>query len=262
MIKSPRECKSILIDPDALKFRLFVCHQTEEVLQGTSALKYIEWGKSQNFHKRPSCRGRARWWDLGEQSSFDFVILRFRDKRNWNPINGTPSLLAGDIMFVGSWRNRTDVDLNNALANSTFSILISEIYGRVNLGDGLLTTYGPEITRFDFIQPSIFDTLVRKSINDSFEVLKIREVKSIFDEVNQADRKQLDNIIFDTLNLTQGERDAIYEAVIELANNRLTKAESLKTSKEINRRLEAVENTLGIWMGIPEEEEEVNRTYV
>src|SRR5712692_3993440 len=67
VIKSPRECKSILIDPSVLKSRLFLCHKTKEELKGTSALEYIKWGESQAFHKRPSCANRPRWWDLGER---------------------------------------------------------------------------------------------------------------------------------------------------------------------------------------------------
>ena len=38
----------------------------------------------------------------------------------------------------------------------------------------------------------------------------------------------LDGIIFDALNLTKGERDAVYEAVINLVEARLQKASSLK----------------------------------
>jgi hypothetical protein len=46
-------------------------------------------------------------------------------------------------------------------------------------------------------------------------------------EIAQPDRRALDNIIFDALGLTQGERDAVYEAVIRLVEARLKKAESL-----------------------------------
>ena len=66
VIKSPRECKSIRVDPRQLQFELFMCHADKAALEGTSALKYIEWGEKQGFHQRPSCKGRARWWDLGQ----------------------------------------------------------------------------------------------------------------------------------------------------------------------------------------------------
>jgi len=267
VIKSPRECKSILIDPTTLKSRLLLCHKTKEELKGKAALEYIKWGESQGYDRRPSCRGRARWWDLGTQASFDFVVLRFRDKRNWNPVNATPSLLAGDIMFVGTWRDRSAVEIYNAVANSTLSVLISEIYGRVNLGDGLLTTYGPEIQKFDFILASAFNGVARQNLLNKFKTLSNREVKSIYDEVELPDRQDLDSIIFDVLDLTQSERDAVYKAVTDLVKARQNKADSLNTpnsreAKERRKRIDAVNNTLGIWMGIPDEvEEEVDSTY-
>ena len=42
------------------------------------------------------------------------------------------------------------------------------------------------------------------------------------------DRQQLDSVIFDALDLTQGERDGVYEAVVNLVEARLSKAKSLQ----------------------------------
>ena len=228
VIKSPRECKSILIDPSQLKFKLFMCSEDKEDLAGTAALEYIEWGESEGFDHRPSCRSRARWYDLGRQMSFDWLVLRFRDKRSWTPINETPSLLAGDIVFTAVLQNRNLIQSANAVANSTLLILISEIYGRVNLGDGLLTTYGPEILCFDFISPDWIDAQSGESLSQAFEPMKQRQILPIFDEVHQPDRRALDAIIFDALNLTPGERDGVYEAVIHLVEARLQKAQQLE----------------------------------
>ena len=228
VIKSPRECKSILIDPSQLKFKLFMCGKDKADLKGTAALEYIKWGESQGFDQRPSCKGRAKWYDLGKQKSFDWLVLRFRDKRNWTPINETPSLLAGDVVFTAVLRNRNAIQSANAVANSTLLILASEIYGRVNLGDGLLTTYGPEILRFDFISPDWIDAQSSERLSQAFEPMKQRQVLPIFDEIHQSDRRALDTIIFDILNLTQGERDGVYEGVVGLVEARLQKAQSLR----------------------------------
>ena len=191
-------------------------------------MKYIEWGESQGYHQRPSCKGRPRWWDLGEQPPFDWLILRFRDKRNWTPINETPSLLAGDVVFTATLHNRDTIQSANAVANSTLAVLVSEIYGRANLGDGLLTTYGPDILSFDFISPDWIDAQSSESLSQAFELIKQRDVLSIFDEIHQPDRRALDAIIFDALDLTQGERDSVYESVVNLVESRLRKARSLK----------------------------------
>ena len=228
VIKSPRECKSIRVDLSQLQFKLFMCHADKSALAGTAALDYIEWGESQGYHQRPSCRGRVRWWDLGKQPAFDWLILRFRDKRNWTPINEKPSLLAGDVVFTATLHNRNTIQSANAVANSTLGVLVSEIYGRVNLGDGLLTTYGPDILSFDFISPDWIDAQSGESLHQAFEPMKQRPVLSIFDEIHQSDRYALDAIIFDALGLTQGERDGVYEAVVNLAESRLRKARSLK----------------------------------
>jgi hypothetical protein len=45
--------------------------------------------------------------------------------------------------------------------------------------------------------------------------------------MRESDRQELDRIIFGALGLTQTERDAVYEAVIDLVEARLNKAESL-----------------------------------
>ena len=227
-LKSSRECEGISIDPSQLKSKLFMCHADKAALVGTAALEYIEWGESQTFHQRPSCRSRTRWYDLGGQKSFDWLVLIFRDKRNWTPINETASLLTSNVVFTATLHNRDTIQSANAVANSTLAVLVSEIYGRVNLGDGLLTTYGPDILRFDFVSPDWIDTQSRESLHQAFEPMKQRPVLSIFDEIHQPDRLALDAIIFDALNLTQGERDSVYEAVVNLVEARLRKARSLK----------------------------------
>ena len=227
-LKSSRECESIRIDSSRLKSKLFMCGADKAALTGTAALEYIKWGESQGFDRRPSCRGRTRWYDLGRQKPFDWLVLIFRDKRNWTPINETPSLLASNVVFTATLRNRDTIQSANAVANSTLAVLVSEIYGRVNLGDGLLTTYGPDILSFDFISPDWIDIQSGKSLRQAFEPMKQRPVLSIFDEIHQPDRRALDAIIFDVLGLTQSERDGVYEAVVNLAESRLRKARSLR----------------------------------
>src|SRR6266700_3832478 len=249
-IKSPRECRSISIDPETLQLKLFLCHKTKAELKGTSALRYIEWGESQKFHQRPSCRGRAKWWDLGERRSphlgFNYLID-----------STAKTLYAPHGCYFSD--NFHEVIISNLLVlplcaslNSTLFQLMVNVAGRSNFGGGLLKIQRYEVNDLPCVNPSAIAFNNSKLLASTFwDVLH-----------PSSDRRTLDTIIFDELNLTLGERDAVYEAVIELVSNRLKKAESLKTSRDISRRLEAVENTLGIWMGIPDEvEEEVDSTY-
>ena len=76
VIKSPREVKTIVIQPEDLKYKVFMCHQSKKELRGTYALEYIRWGAKQGYHERPTCRGRPRWWELEENYYFDIIIPR------------------------------------------------------------------------------------------------------------------------------------------------------------------------------------------
>ena len=216
VIKSPRECKSILIDPSQLKFKLFMCHKDEEALKGTAAWKYIEYGESQGFSQRPSCSGRARWWDLGErripQLAFNYLIS-----------STAKTLYAPDGCFTSD--NFQELHMNSDLTpslcvslNSSLFQLMVNMAGRSNFGGGLLKIQTYEIAELLCLNPNMV-AFEDESIftSTSWDMLK-----------PTADRRALDTLIFDALNLTQVERDAVYKAVIGLVEARLQKASSLK----------------------------------
>lgn len=244
VIKSPKEFRSILIDPNALKSRLFLCHKTKAELKGTATLEYIKWGESQAFHKRPSCANRPRWWDLGVRHT---PYLGF----NYLIDSTAKTLYAPKGCYFSD--NFQEVNVSTpfvlplcASLNSTVFQLMVNVSGRSNFGDGLLKIQTYEVSDLLCLDPKAIDFKSSEIFSSTFwDVLH-----------PSSDRRTLDDIIFDALNLTQGEREAVYEGVIELVEARLNKANSLKVSQERRKRLEAVDKTLGIWIGLPEEENE------
>lgn len=58
VVKGPKECRRILVNPKEMSLRLFICHEDRKQLKGTLTLDYIKWGESQGFNDRPTCRGR------------------------------------------------------------------------------------------------------------------------------------------------------------------------------------------------------------
>lgn len=50
---------------------------------------------------------------------------------------------------------------------------------------------------------------------------------TIQDEMMLADRQTLDAVVFDIMEFTQMERDAVYEEILGLVNNRVNKARSI-----------------------------------
>ncbi len=66
-----------------------------------------------------------------------------------------------------------------------------------------------------------------EAVDECLSVLSVRKQKRLRKELNQTDRRELDDIIFAMINLTKGEIEAVYEAVIDLVESRLKKARSV-----------------------------------
>jgi hypothetical protein len=69
VIKSPRECRSLVVKPEDLKYRVLMVHKDKEDLKRTNIqiYRYIEAGERKGYHTRPTCASRERWYDLGER---------------------------------------------------------------------------------------------------------------------------------------------------------------------------------------------------
>jgi hypothetical protein len=115
-----------------------------------------------------------------------------------------------------------------AVLNTCFSWLLIEVLGRRGLGGGAVRVLVEDL-RFQFpvLGPSAFAPSQRTQLLAAFQGLSNREVHSVFNELNQSDRRALDNVVFDVLGLTAGECEAVYEAVVELVKRRLEKAKSI-----------------------------------
>jgi len=227
VIKSPRECKSILIDPTQLKYKIFMCHKTKAELKGTNALSYIEWGERQGFDQNESVVNRRLWYSCPK----DLYGNVFWTKETNDRIGCFVSyeLMMSDCRLYFA---KADVSFRNSV-NSTVQALFSEILCRSGLGLGARSLMVYEVNDFLMIDPIFLP-------NNKIRLLD-RELLSIYEECGLdksvelktqrpnplPDRKALDDIVFDALGLTQDERNEVYWAVCELVQNRLTKARSV-----------------------------------
>jgi len=213
-----------------------MCHKDKGKLKGTGVLKYIKWGEKQGFHKRPTCRGRQRWWDLGVREFPNFVIpcgVReifkvfkntdvFVDKRLYE-------MYGGNII---TW----------ASCNSTLYSFLLELKTRnYGGGGGPIDATVYEINNILVIDINDFTNKFVKMLENILTKLSLRKIYPLFTELGinpnlpirsqepnpLPDRKALDDIIFDILGLTEDERKEVYWAVCELVKNRLEKARSV-----------------------------------
>lgn len=229
VIKSPKECKSILINPDDLNFRVFMCHKPKNELIGTNALKYIEWGEKNEFHKRPSVQIRRNWYDLGSWTRYDIFWMETINDINRVYLNIDKKLFESDKFYGISFYNKNLMNSYLQLLNSTLVSLLRENLGFAGLGDGALKL-------------PVFE--VKLILVPNFQIdenLKLtRPIKSIFEECGfdsnlqkcdlskaMPDRLELDKIVFDALELSEEERQAVYDETCRLVWNRINKAKSV-----------------------------------
>jgi hypothetical protein len=129
VIKSPRECRSILIKPEDLHYKIFMCHRDKSELKGTAALDYIRWGEAQGYHLRPTCRGRTRWWDLGESHTEVIAWAMIHAERH-NVFSNQLGVEL-DHNFFGIAPRKGESELGLLLQSvSTLGILVKELFGR------------------------------------------------------------------------------------------------------------------------------------
>ena len=85
-----------------------------------------------------------------------------------------------------------------------------------------------EVQNLLILNPSVFgqrnETVLTLGRNMNQQPLK----PSVHDINENQHRRDYDTFIFDVLNLTQGERDGVYQAVVEFVETRLSKAKSLQ----------------------------------
>jgi len=116
----------------------------------------------------------------------------------------------------------------SAYACTTLAILFKELLARAyGGGSGPIKNEGIDIVQFLWLTPTILSGEIEGKLCNQFRQLWKRSIKPVLEEVHQPDRRALDEVVFDVLGLTAGEREAVYEAVVELVRARLEKARSV-----------------------------------
>jgi hypothetical protein len=107
----------------------------------------------------------------------------------------------------------------------TWTVLSKEIHGRRAMGGGGLQMGTLDLRRMPIIRPNCL-AQESGSLAAALQQIDSRRWSDAVRETKEADRRMLDDIVFDRLKLSRGERDAIYAAVVDLVESRVKKAES------------------------------------
>lgn len=223
----------------------FSTNKPKSELTKTYAHEYIQLGERQSFlikqgrnkgkvvigyHNIETVKNRSLWYSLGEIRAHPILWIIAHNDRTIAFLNN--KFACGDNFFEISPLNQEYImPVFNSL-NSTYITLFRELYGRANFGGGVLKTQKQDLKKLPVIM----------SLKGQYSVLE-RKTESIFIESGidptsdipiseqepnpLPDRKELDDVVFDALDLTEEERKEVYRAVCQLVWNRINKAKSV-----------------------------------
>jgi len=251
VIKSPRECKKFKIDSCALGHWVFMCNKSREKLKGTNALKYIKWGERQSivikqgkdrgkrikgFNNLETVKNRRYWWVLPELIGNTFWVKETNDRLG--VFLSKKDMVADCRLYFSKIPHELQL-----FCNSIIYFLFAETLTRSGLGLGARSLMVYEVNNHFAIKPDVVSVKNSKTIDKMFD----REVKPIFIECGidpesvipipeqepnpLPDRRNLDDIYFDALDLTEDDRKEVYRAVCQLVWNRISKAKSVTKRK-------------------------------
>lgn len=208
------------------------------VVQGSPSRNlqaYIKWGERQGYNLRSVTKNQKPWFKPTNQMLYAAKLLVPRSFNDTFVIHYNPRQYLSLRFYRLHLKQKSNELPILGYLNSTLVAFFLEMLGNKNLGQGVLDFF---MADFLALRIPIIDT---QELEKVIKKMKDRPILSVWEEYGfsrtegvtsrsakpLADRQELDGVIFDALRFTKGERDAVYEAVIELVEARLKKAESV-----------------------------------
>lgn len=238
LLKSPGDSDRILVDEDGLKLKVFVCRLTKDELRAhgkLNALRYIEWGEQQVFtsgaqtgltwpHGAEVKGRKPGWYALpgyrGRLAQL-FFASAYGD-RHLHKYSDKPLIADKRLYFLSPVEGVQD-ELVAAVMNCSLTAFMTELAGRVTLGDGALELtvedaadglHIPDVRKFDATQ--------QREIQDAFKPLLARSIGSVREEIGKSDRRMLDAAVLRAMGLDPDRwLPAIYDGLATLVSERV-----------------------------------------
>jgi SAM-dependent methyltransferase len=208
-----------------------------------AARAYVEWGESHDVVACPHCRRAKpfpaychgeRWYDLTGRLTRG-ALLPNKDVHAthayWTPT--APLWVHQSLYGIDA----ADPPLLAALTNSTLGLLMLEVAGRVNLGEGALDLMTDDHRSVQVPDPRTIDGRTRDALVNRFEGVASRSIGTVFEECGarrrdavsldavRPDRRALDETVMgEVLGLSADVQERVYRGLVGLVDDRLTKA--------------------------------------
>jgi methylase of polypeptide subunit release factors len=232
IFKSPQEATSFVLDPEAATSALVLVSQPRSALRGTGAGRYVASGESRNYHRKGECARRARalgrWYDLGPQVQRGRVAFpktyATRHAVFWNREGCALGARFGSFDPGPG----VDEEVLLALLNSSLTALFLETLGRTSLGQGALDFAVYELGSIPVLDPRRLSAATSQRLRRAYRRLIRRAPLPAEQEIGSPEKKALDEIVFETLGLSPGEREALLGGLLGLSRARREKRASVE----------------------------------
>ena len=118
-------------------------------------------------------------------------------------------------------RDGNDVELIAALLNSAITFLILEMRG-TSRNLGALDLNANYLKQLKGLNPDLLDASQKAEILAAFQPLKQREILTIYEEVNNADRVNFDKTILRCYGIDENLLDNIYSLLVASVTDRVS----------------------------------------
>jgi methylase of polypeptide subunit release factors len=257
VIKTPKEIEGLIINYKAIKYRALIIRKDKQELKGTNILKYIEWGEEQGFDERPTCSSRERWYELPKLPKPDILFRQFFDVKFNFPL-ASEDILTDHTFYYICFKDNQNKKAYAAIFNSTVHALMTEIYARTVMGQGVLIAYGPEMRPLPVININKLSSEQKVKLEALFDKMSKRKIFSIFNELGtnspeeisiekvQSDRRELDTyILLNILGLEVQDVIDVYKSIIDLVKSRIERAKTVaRRKKKKDFDVEALANNI------------------
>jgi methylase of polypeptide subunit release factors len=252
LIKSTRDIKSLIIDKPMNKIRVLVVSDEKKDLKRKHVLKYIRAGETRTFgvgerggvpSQKPTCASRSPWYSLDESNKGKLLWFALITDTHVVPIN--PKGFLSDHRFHNIVPfDEKHTELIWGILNGTITSLFAEFGGKQFAGRGIdsIAVDVYEVSRLLCPDPEAIPKDIAYKIIKAARDIAGRPILPIIEDVKQADRKILDDLILQAIGFDdREEREQVlkdlYIAVCEIVESRFERARSSQHPGERRQRI-------------------------
>jgi hypothetical protein len=226
LLKSPKEVDRLCIQAADLEQRVLMVDSDAVALANTRVHEYLRWGEAQAIHRRSTCARRSPWYALPRHQLAEAHLAWPKGVWNRHFVLLVAGNVVADQQFYLLAVPPDQVRLVAALLNSTWVALQAELVGRSNFGEGVLWLAAYEVGQVRIPDPKSISPSAVQQLEDAFLELAREPLVSLEENVTRPAQKDLDELVFDLLDLTLPQRRMVVEGALQLVLGRATRAGS------------------------------------